>query len=52
VNTITKLGFLGDAADSGLKLYLYETSQDAAIATFEFDYTTPFLNNGKMYQIS
>ncbi len=40
VNTITKLGFLGDAADSGLKLYLYETSQDAAIATFEFNYTT------------
>lgn len=40
VNIISKLGFLGDAADSGLKLYLYETSQDTAIATFEFDYTT------------
>ncbi len=40
VNTITKLGFLGDANDSGLKLYLYETSQQTAIATFEFDYTT------------
>jgi hypothetical protein len=40
VSTITKLGFLGDLADSGLKLYLYETSQDDAIATFEFDYTT------------
>jgi hypothetical protein len=40
VNIITKLGFLGDAADSGLKLYLYETSQDDAIATYEFDYTT------------
>ena len=41
VNTITKLGFLGNLADSGLKLYLYETSQNDAIATFEFDYTTP-----------
>ena len=40
VNTITKLGFLGDAIDSGLTLYLYETSQDAAIATFSFNYTT------------
>ena len=47
VNTITKLGFLGDAADSGLKLYLYETSQDAAIATFEFDYTTPLSQQWK-----
>ena len=40
VNTITRLGFLGDANDSGLKLYLYETSQDEPIAEFEFDYTT------------
>ena len=47
VNTITRLGFLGDVADSGLKLYLYETSQDAAIATFEFDYTTPLSQQWK-----
>jgi hypothetical protein len=40
VNTITKVGFLGDANDSGLKLYLFETSQEDAIATFEFDYST------------
>ena len=39
LNTITKLGFLGDANDSGLKLYLYETSQQNAIATFDFNYT-------------
>lgn len=47
VNTITKVGWLGDTADSGLKLYLYETSQEDAIATFEFNYTTPLSQQWK-----
>ncbi len=38
-NIIKKLGFLGDHTEN-FTLYLYETSQKAAIATFIFDYTT------------
>ncbi len=40
VNTITKLGFLGDASDADLTLYLFDTAQEDAVATFDFDYTT------------
>ncbi len=40
VNTITRLGFLGDSLEY-LPIYLYETSQEYPIAVFNFDYTSP-----------
>ena len=41
VNTITKIGFLGNTAEN-FTIYLYETSQKEPIATFTFDYDTPY----------
>jgi len=38
-NILTKIGFFGDTAEN-FTIYLYETSQKEAIATFTFDYTT------------
>lgn len=45
-NILTKIGYFGDTAES-FTIYLYETSQKEAIATFDFDYTTPLSQQWK-----